>query len=193
MIAQLRGRVVAVESHAVVLDVGGVGFRVYVPGSLIKRELIGSSITLYTHLHVRENELRLYGCDSEEALQLFTMLLDVNGVGPRGAMALLSLWPPRVIKEAIAQGRVDQLAQAPGIGPKTAQRIVFHLRERVGEVVGEAQGTLGWQPGDEEVLAALTALGYSVVEAQAALQSVPPDVSSTEERIRLALRYFAGR
>ncbi len=191
MIANLKGRVEAIGKDYVVVDVGGIGFKVHVPTSFLETvEGLGRQVELFTHLHVRENELTLYGCRSEDELALFELLLSVSGVGPKVALAMLSTMSPDSLRLAIAQGNAEVLARVPGIGPKMAKKIVFHLKDKVAvEVSPEAVPFL--TEADAEVIAALTSLGYSVVEAQAALQSLPAEEMPIEERVRLALAYFA--
>ena len=194
MIASLTGRRAAVEQDAVVVEVGGVGFRVYVPQGLLNEcGPLGSTLSLYTHLHVREAELALYGCASEDELGLFELLLGVSGVGPKVGLALLSTLSADEVRVAIASEQDAVLSRVPGIGSKTAKKIILDLKDKV-----QAPDHLGYQPPalselaveDEEVLAALTMLGYSVVEAQTALQHVPANVRGVEERLRAALAYF---
>ena len=194
MIASLTGRLAAVEQDAVVVDVGGVGFRVHVPQGLLNEcGPLGSTLSLHTHLHVREAELALYGCASEDDLGLFELLLGVSGVGPKVGLALLSTLAADEVRAAIASEQDKVLSRVPGIGSKTAKKIILDLKDKV-----QAPGDLVLQPPalselaveDEEVLAALTMLGYSVVEAQTALQHVPANVRGVEERLRAALAYF---
>ena len=191
MIANLKGRIEAIGKDYLVVGVGGIGFKVYVPTSVLETsEGLGRQVELFTHLHVRENELTLYGCGSEDALALFELLLGVSGVGPRVALAMLSTMSPDSLRLAIAQGNAVALTRVPGIGPKMAKKIVFHLKDRIAVEVGpEAVPFL--TDADAEVIAALTSLGYSVVEAQSAIQSLPAEEMEIEERVRLALAYFA--
>jgi Holliday junction DNA helicase RuvA len=191
MIANLKGRIEAIGKDYLVVGVGGIGFKVYVPTSVLETsDGLGRQVELFTHLHVRENDLTLYGCGSEDALALFELLLGVSGVGPRVALAMLSTMSPDSLRLAIAQGNAAALTRVPGIGPKMAKKIVFHLKDRIAVEVGpEAVPFL--TDADAEVIAALTSLGYSVVEAQAALQSLPAEEMEIEERVRLALGYFA--
>jgi Holliday junction DNA helicase RuvA len=191
MIANLKGRIEAIGKGYVIVGVGGIGFKVYVPTSFLETaEGLGRQVELFTHLRVRENELALYGCGSEDELALFELLLSVSGVGPKVALAMLSTMSPDSLRLAIAQGNAEVLCRVPGIGPKMAKKIIFHLKDRVAVEVGpEAVPFL--TEADTEVIAALTSLGYSVVEAQTALQSLPPEEMPIEERVRLALAYFA--
>ncbi len=191
MIARLHGKVASVGQDALVVDVGGVGYRVRVPRSLLAEvQGAGESITLHTHLHVRENELTLYGCASEAQLELFETLLGVSGIGPRSALNIIANASPEVLRETIARGDAASLAHIPGIGKRTAERLVNELKGKLGEVEGAQWGALS--AGDAEVIAALTALGYSVAEARQALAGLPPaGEQPLEERVRLALRSFA--
>lgn len=191
MIARLHGRVVAVGQDSLVVDVGGVGYRVRVPRSLLQElEGVGETVTLHTHLHVRENELSLYGCSREDQLSLFQALLGVSGIGPRSAMNIISNVSTETLCETIARGDAAALARLPGIGKRTAERLVTELKGKLGEAEGAPLG--GLSAGDAEVIAALTALGYSVAEAQQALVGMPAaGEQPLEERIRLALRSFA--
>jgi Holliday junction DNA helicase RuvA len=194
MIASLRGRLAAVEKDAVVVEVGGVGFRVYVPQRLLGEcGPLGSTLSLHTHLHVREAELALYGCASDDDLGLFELLLGVSGVGPKVGLALLSTLSADEVRAAIATEQDKVLSQVPGIGSKTAKKIILELKDKVQapeDLVIQPEGFAQLAAEDEEVLGALTMLGYSVVEAQTALQHVPADVRGVEERLRAALAYF---
>lgn len=192
MIAKLRGTVEAIAKETIVVTVGGVGFRVIVSAA-VRQALdgLGRSIELHTHLHVRENELTLYGFAGEEELALFELLLGVSGVGPKAALAVLAAAPPDTLRAAIANEQVD-LLRVPGVGPKTAKAIVLHLKDKVGPGLAPAAMREAYlTDADAELIAALTALGYSVVEAQAALAALPRDRDAPiEERIRAALAYF---
>jgi len=191
MIARLRGTVESIEKDSLVVVVGGVGFKLR--ASAAARELAAQSrsIELFTYLQVRENELALYGFASEDELALFEVLISVSGIGPKVALSVLASAPPDRLRQAIASEQLDVFTHVPGVGPKTARAIVFHLKDKIGAVPG-VPGFAGFTSDDTEILAALTGLGYSVVEAQAALASVPRDSgASMEERLRLALAYFA--
>lgn len=190
MIATLRGRIVGHAKQSIILDVNGVGFQVMVSASDMERfGEVGREATLFTHLQVREDGLTLYGFSSEEARELFELLLTVSGIGPKVAMALLSAFSPEDLQKALVQEDIGALSRVPGIGPKTARNLVFHLRDKIQAApVGPSLAALA--EADAEVISALTSLGYSVVEAQRALQSLPREELPLEERIRLALSYF---
>jgi Holliday junction DNA helicase RuvA len=193
MIASVQGALTATGKDFVIVNVGGLGLRVFVPQTLLNGSAgLGEEIVLFTHLHVRENELTLYGCATEEELFLFRLLLGVSGIGPKVALAILSTLPPDHLRAAIAQEDVTTLARVPGIGPKTAKKLVFDLKDKVDVEVttGELQPTI--TEADVDLIAALTGLGYSVAEAQAAIQALPQEPLPLEERVRLSLAYFAS-
>ncbi len=194
MIASLDGTLLARDDTSVVVGVGGVGLRVRVPTTVLDNAGgAGSPIHLSTHLHVRENELALYGFRDDAELRLFEQLLTVKGVGPRMALAILSRINPDTLTAAIAAGQVDVLSQVPGVGRRTAQQMIVDLKGKLDLAsVGLAPApTYGF--ADAEVIAALTGLGYSVAEAQAALRGLPSDEDlTTEEKIFRALQSFGG-
>jgi Holliday junction DNA helicase RuvA len=193
VIARLTGTVVTLGKDSMVVQVGGLGLAVFVPQTLLDgRVQVGQKVALFTHLHVRENELALYGCGSEEELAVFRLLLGVSGIGPKVALAILSSLPPDRLQAAIAQEDVVTLARVPGIGPKTAKKLVFDLKDKVEVEVmpGEPQPIL--TEADADLIAALTTLGYSVAETQEAIRSLPREPLPLEERVRLALAYFAS-
>ncbi|MDH7488862.1 MAG: Holliday junction branch migration protein RuvA [Anaerolineae bacterium] len=177
--------------QSVILDVNGVGFQVVLSASDMDRfGELGREVTLFTHLQVREDGLTLYGFSSEEARELFELLLTVSGIGPKVAMALLSAFSPDDLQKALVQEDIGALSRVPGIGPKTARNLVFHLRDKIQTApVGPSLAALA--EADAEVISALTSLGYSVLEAQRAVQSLPREELPLEERIRLALAYFS--
>jgi len=158
-----------------------------VPATLLSNDMaIGDHIELVTYLHVRESELTLFGFESAEQKKLFVLLLGVNGIGPRSALSLLSIFSTDVLTTAIVEGKADALARAPGIGRKTAQRIVLQLQDKL-DLTGVGEGASSLTEADEDVIAALTSLGYSLVEAQRMVQLLPRDIVDVEERLRLAL------
>jgi holliday junction DNA helicase RuvA len=193
MIASLRGKLNFTSKDFVVLDVGGVGFQVYVPPAAIGG--LGSSgeeILLFTHLQVRENEMALYGFGTKEELTTFRLVQTVPGIGPRVALALLSALTPEQLRAAIAQEDVALLSRVPGIGPKTARKMVFDLKDKVGDTAEVGVPSMAAVQADADLIAALTTLGYSVAEAQEAIRSLPREPLALEEKVRLALAYFAS-
>jgi len=136
---------------------------------------------------VREQELTLFGFATEEDLELFQVLLGVSGVGPKLALSILSTLPPDAIRLAVANDEPGLLTRVPGIGPKSAKKILFHLKDKMGVSELEGVGVVPITDEDAEVIEALTALGYSIVEAQRAVQAIPKDVTGVEGRLRAAL------
>ncbi len=186
MIASLEGTVQVKRDNWLIVNVGGVGYRVYVsPAVAAEVGAEGDVIQLYTHLHVRENEMSLYGFRTLEELELFELLLSVNGVGPRVALAFLATYDPGTIVNAILNDQAELLTRVPGVGRRTAQRVVLDLKNKVRAL--SVAGVPASSSTDADAISALTALGYSVREAQAALQGLPPDLS-LEEKIFRALQ-----
>ncbi|HUF40014.1 MAG TPA: Holliday junction branch migration protein RuvA [Anaerolineales bacterium] len=191
MIATLKGTIQYRDAEAFVVRIGGVGLRVFVPAVLLDTCGPGDEIELYTHLVVREDALTLFGFETREEREFFNLLLGVSGVGPRLALAALSTLNPDAIRRAVFHEQAEVFNRVPGIGLKTAQKILLHMQDKVGPT-GDLTPITAMTDLDTEVLEALVSLGYSVVEAQAALQSVPRDApEDVETRLRLALQYFA--
>ncbi|MCX6034257.1 MAG: Holliday junction branch migration protein RuvA [Chloroflexi bacterium] len=193
MIATLHGEITQVEDNAIIIENGGMGLRVFVPKPLHERTKAGEAIFLFTHLVVREDDWKLFGFESQADRELFTTLLGVDGVGPRTALAVLSTLNLDTVQRAVFSDEPDLLSRVPGVGKKTAQKIVLYLHDRLKPLSG-LDKIASMSDTDSEVLAALTALGYSVVEAQTAIQSIPKDApDDVEERLRLALQQFTGK
>jgi Holliday junction DNA helicase RuvA len=191
MIASIRGVVQRVGDDEIVLDVGGVGMLVGVPASVVAEATrIGKPMFLHTYMAVRDSAINLYGFNTPEERELFEVLLQVSGVGPRLALAVLSHLSPDVLRSAVVQDQPATFASVPGIGQKTAQKIIFHLKDRLEVPYSQV---VAISEVDTEVLGVLTALGISLVEAQTALQSIPSESpEDVETRVKLALKYFAS-
>ena len=190
MIATLSGEISQIEDNALIVEVGGVGLRVFVPAPLRGQVKAGEAVFLFTHLVVREDALILYGFESQGDREFFNTLLGVDGVGPKVALSVLSTMTLDAVQRAVFGDEPDILSRVPGVGKKTAQKMALHLKDKLKPGDGLSKLAM-MSDADSEVLAALTALGYSVVEAQAAIQSIPKDSpDDTGERLRLALGYF---
>jgi len=192
MIGSLRGEIIDKEEDGILIEVSGVGYFVLTPNPLLDSLEIGVKTQIFTHLHVREQELTLFGFPDKEELDLFRMLLKVQGIGPKVALAILSHLPVETLRQAVAKEEAAILARVPGIGPKKAKQIVFHLKDKV-EFEDIFVSPTPISDTDGEVIAALTTLGYSVVEAQAALQQLPEGAKDepVEEQVRIALSSLA--
>ena len=191
MIAYLEGKMITQSDAGLVVMVGGVGLLVAVPAPLRASLHPGDPVSLHTHLVVREDLLALFGFETESERDFFLLLLGVNGIGPRTAIAILSTLSVEAIKRAVLSEQSEIFSRVPGVGKRNAQKILLHLQ---GKIKGDGISAIaGMGDQDESVLEALTALGYSVVEAQAAIQAMPKDApDGVEDRLRLALQYFSG-
>ena len=186
MISQLRGKPVRRGADGLVLDVGGVGYLVQATPRALAQGSGSKEVTVETYLHVREDALQLYGFADAAERELFEQLLAVSGVGPKVALAIVSGSTPAELRRAIAREDTARFEAIPGIGRKTAQRVVLELK---GSLATEAEPEAG---GDGHVVArdALVELGYTVVDAESVLADIDPALPP-EERVRLALRQAA--
>ena len=193
MIASLRGTLIALTPpDTLILEVQGVGYKVLAPTSVLDSLEIGRTLFLHIYHHFREDGQALFGFESEDQRATFELLLSVQGIGPKLALSVLSSLSIDVLRTAIVQEQPEVLSRVKGVGKKTAEKIVFTLKDKLGPEFSLG-GLSAASDLDTEVIAALTALGYSVVEAQAAVQALPKDApkADLETRIRLALGYFA--
>jgi holliday junction DNA helicase RuvA len=190
MIASLRGRVAANMAGQTVLDVGGVGYRLATTASAARMaaDANGAEVTLLTHLHVREDTLALFGFASEAERALFELLLGVSGVGPKAALAIVSGYAPDQIRRAVQTGDHALFTSIPGIGRRTAERVVIDLKDKVGglQIAAAADAPADAADGHTDARDALVGLGMSVAEAEAALRPLDESLP-VEERVRLAL------
>jgi Holliday junction DNA helicase RuvA len=195
MIASIQGVLEARRVGYVIIRTGGFGIRVSTPTSTLSRlGDVGSEVSLYTHFYVREDGMALYGFSSEEDRDAFEQLIGLSGVGPKLALALLSMMDAQTFYKAIADEDQQRLALTPGVGKKLAARLVLELKGKLPSLVALG-GAGAFSPAgtlQSEVLEALMGLGFSAAEAQAALSKIPQDRSMTlEEQITFALRSFA--
>ena len=222
MIAFLRGYVAAVYDGAAVIDVGGVGYEVRAAGETIQRLSAAGrdeEILVYTYTYLREDQIALYGFTSREDLELFKLLITVSGIGPKGGLALLSVGTADDLRFAIMTGDAKMIARAPGVGKKTAERVILDLREKVAgmrdaQMLAFASGNadtdaiagisgsagavkIGMDAAAAEAVEALTALGYSRSEAAKAVrackenaQEESVDLTDTESILKAALRFL---
>jgi Holliday junction DNA helicase RuvA len=194
MISSLRGKLDSLAADGAVINVGGVGFRVHMPtGAITALGTPGNDVKVFTHMHVREDNISLYGFASSEELWLFETLIGVTGLGPKLSLAILSAMSPEQVTTAIATGNADMLDMAPGVGKKVANRIILELKEKIGAGWVAAPGTKSAQE-NTDVLGALTSLGYSAAEAVKAVGAIPSDSElELEDKIKLALQYLGGK
>jgi holliday junction DNA helicase RuvA len=191
MIASIYGRIDAIGTDWLVINVNGVGFKISVPTSVLgEGGTIGREIKLFTHLHVREDELTLYGFIDQQDMRIFEMVLSVSGIGPKTALAMLSAMNADQLSLAIASADTAMLTSIPGIGKKTAERLILELKDKVGAIVTVTTGGRMAQE-NADVIAALSSLGYSIAEGTRAVGALPDGKKlSLEERLKLALQYL---
>lgn len=187
MIAQISGTLVRKDPAGVVVETGGVGYEVLVPVSTLS-ELpeVGEEVRLFTYQYVREDALALYGFTTQAEQRLFTQLLSVSGIGPKVALAILSISNPDDIRAAISGGDADFIASVPGIGKKTADRVIVDLQDKMEMVTAE-----GTPKGTTEVVEALVGLGYSSKEARETVGKVARQTTSDDEMLKAALKELA--
>jgi Holliday junction DNA helicase RuvA len=188
MIARVRGRPVANTPDGLVVDVGGVGYLVAATPSAVRKADGAAEVSLHTYLHVREDALQLYGFAEAAERELFVQLLSVNGVGPKVALAIVSGSPAAELRRAIVLEDTARFQAIPGIGKKTAERLVLELRDKLPKAVPGARGDASAASAD--VVNALLGLGYNEREAQAAVKQLPPDLQLADA-IRQALKNLA--
>lgn len=194
MISSIQGKLEAIGADSAVVNVHGIGLQVFMPtNALGTLGRVGADVRLYTHLHVREDNITLFGFSALEDRQLFHLLLGVTGIGPKLALNILSATTARQLAEAIASADLDMLMAVPGIGRKTASRLALELKDKIDEGLLSAALAGGVQ-NQADVTAALTALGYSVMEAARAAATIPADGKlSLEEKVKIALRSFGQK
>lgn len=185
MIGEIRGTISALRPGYAIVSAQGVGYKVAATRATLASMTLGTDISLWTHLVVREDALDLYGFRDEEEMRFFEMLLTVSGIGPKSALAVLDIASIETLRSAIASGNSGYLTNVSGIGKKTAEKIIVELRDKVGIATEGSHAAL---QGDEEALEAMRALGYSAAEARDALRKIPASVESGTARLREALK-----
>lgn len=189
MISQITGKISYIEPGLVVVDANGVGYAVNISKDAATSAKVGDTISFWTHLAVRETSMELFGFANREELSLFEMLNDVPGIGPRSALAILSMATTDTLKKAIAEENVTYLTKVSGIGKKTAEKIVVTLKDKLGKS-GDTTGALS---EDADVLEVLVSLGYSQSEARKAVQKIDENISGASERTKEALKILGAR
>lgn len=200
MISYIKGELVEVTENSIVLDHNGMGFSIMMPGSILdKLPPVGSELKVHTYLYVKEDILDLYGFLTRDDLKIFKLLITVNGIGPKGALAILSALSPDDLRFAVLAGDAKTISKAPGIGSKTAQKLIIELKDKLKiEDVLEGDGE-GYVPQDNmadtaaaEAVMALTSLGYSAADATRAVRMVENAQSMDSEAVlKAALKKLA--
>ncbi|MFA5840957.1 MAG: Holliday junction branch migration protein RuvA [Candidatus Paceibacterota bacterium] len=188
MIGSIKGKIILKTDKFLIVETGGVGYKISAsPDTLSKVKKVGDEIMLSIHTRVREDALDLYGFLDREELEFFEMLINVSGIGPRSALAILGIASIETLKKAIGTGDVSYLTKISGIGKKTAEKIVIELRDKIGEDKGESS-----LKEELDALEALKSLGYSQNEAREALKKCSPD-ATMNTRIREALKILSTK
>ena len=188
MIGSIKGKIILKTEKFLIVETGGVGYKISVsPDIVSKAKKIGEEIFLFIHTHVREDTLDLYGFLERQELEFFEMLINVSGIGPRSALAILGIVSIETLRKAIGTGDTSYLTKISGIGKKTAEKIIIELRDKIGEEKGGSS-----LQGELDALEALKSLGYSQSEAREALKKVSPD-TNTNTKIREALKILGGK
>lgn len=186
MLSHLKGNLETRAEKYVVMDIGGVGFKVFVsPTTLEQLPPAGQRVALHTHLYVRQEALEMYGFLTRPELIFFETLLSVSGVGPRVALGVLSVAPVNAIAAAIAKGQAELLTKVSGVGNKVAQKIILELKDKITKLGFGADET---EFQDHEVIDALVSLGYSQAQARSAIRNLPKETKGVEKRIKEALK-----
>ena len=187
MISYLEGKVILKGERFVIIETGGVGYRIFVgPSVFVKIGKNNDRIKLWTHLHLREDSVELYGFLEYAELEFFETLIQISGVGPKSALGVLNVAPLDTLKHAIASGEISYLTKVSGIGKKIAEKIILELRDKLGKI--GYTGEKAFLKEEEDALRALRSLGYSYSEAREALKQVPSKISGTQERVKESLK-----
>ena len=192
MIGSIKGKIILKTDKFLIVETGGVGYKVSVsPDVLSKAKKLSDEISLWTHTHVREDILDLYGFLDREELEFFEMLINISGIGPKGALSILGIASIETLRKAISTGDTAYLTKISGIGRKTAEKIVLELRDKLG-AVEPGEGTLGIKD-DADVLEALRSLGYQSAEAREALKRIPKETMGAGGRLKAALKTLSAK
>ena len=187
MIGSIKGKIIHKTEKYLIVETGGIGYKINISPDTLSRLKKDSDISFWTHLHVREDALDLYGFLEYGELEFFEMLINVSGIGPKGALTILGIASIETLKKAIGTGDISYLTKISGIGKKTAEKIIIELRDKV----GKENKDISLQ-GELDALEALKSLGYSQIEAREALKEVSPDLD-TNSKIREALKILGNK
>ena len=192
MIAKIEGQISYIGNRFLIVDVSGVGYKLFVTNEAISLSKVEESIKLWVHTAVRENSIDLYGFLDIEELSFFELLLDVSGIGPKSALSTLSVAPVSTLRKAIASGDTTYLNKVSGIGRKTAEKIIIELKDKLKEYEGDIATSRVMQE-ERDILEALRTLGYSQDEAREAIKRIPADMTEMNNRLKEALKIIGRR
>lgn len=192
MIGRLSGEISHIDERCVILDVGGVGYKIFLTGDALHTATTGTKATFWTHLAVREDALDLYGFSRKKEKDFFELLIGVSGIGPKSALNILSLVSSDQLASAIRAGSTAHLVKVSGIGRKTAEKIVLELKDKLGAIESVDIRELGAaMSSDMDAIEALKALGYDADDAREALKKVDKNISDTGAKVKAALKVLA--
>jgi len=191
MIGHIDGKILFKGERHVVVDVGGLGYKLFLPVANLKGFNVGNNAKLWTHLHVKEDAMELYGFLHPSELEFFQMLIGISGIGPKSALGVMALAPVDTIKKAIAAGDTSYLTKVSGIGKKIAEKIILELKEKMGFGKVSYGGTE--MQHDADILDALVALGYSTSQSREALNMISAKTEGREARLKEALKMMGGK
>ena len=188
MISFLRGPIIETGNRYAVLDIQGIGYKVYMTDDAIHTLKAGQEMTIWTHHIVREDAQDLYGFISQKERSFFELLISISGIGPKSALNILSLVSSETLASSIRSGSVAHLVKVSGIGRKTAEKIVLELKDKMGGISSDDPTLSAGMSSDMDALEALKALGYETDEAREALKKISPDISDTSKKVKAALK-----
>lgn len=191
MIAQLEGNITFKGGNFIIIDVGGVGYKVFTTLDMLHVVKKNTSVKIWTHLAVRENSMDLYGFNEQPELEFFEMLITISGIGPKSALGILSVAPIETLRKAVSTGDTSYLTKVSGIGKKNAEKIVLELKDKLGSIDGFAGDEMLKE--DTDAIEALQALGYSAQEAREALKKTSGKASGVNAKIKEALKHIADK
>jgi holliday junction DNA helicase RuvA len=185
MIAKIKGKIAYLRDHYAVVDVAGVGYKIFITDFAMGKMAGLEEVELFTYTHVREDILALYGFLTLDELEMFELLISISGIGPKAGLGILTIADPKTIRTAIVTEDSSILTRVSGVGKKTAERVILELKNKIAELPGDDQGMAR---ADSEAIEALVSLGYSGAQAREALKTVPESVKDVSERVRTALK-----
>lgn len=185
MIAKIKGKIEFLKDSYVVVDVNGVGYKVYITLHTFGLVAGKENVELFTHTYVREDTLSLYGFLELEELEMFELLIGISGIGPKAALGILSIANPQTVRTAVLNDDASILTRVSGVGKKIAQRVILELKNKIEDMPQQEKAKV---VGDSDALEALVAMGYSVTDARETLKLLPSEINDVGERVKMALK-----
>lgn len=190
MIAKIKGKIDFARESYVVVDVGGIGYKIFVTAYTMGKIAGSEDVEFYIHTHTREDILALYGFLTLDELEMFELLISVSGIGPKAGLGILSIADPKTIRAAVANEDASILTKVSGVGKKTAGRVILELKNKIGNIGANEKSEA---VSDSDALEALVAMGYSVSESRDSLKSISKEISDVGERVKAALKNLGKR